>query len=150
MSSGFGPRSNDLDFVEVFAGEHLLYSAAKLYGLRAHGIDVAYSRKLDLLTAFGFLTCLHLSFLKLDISRGYLDAGGQRKRVGGKDLTRSGVYPGTMALKVATLTSDHLRNAPATHTSNEMDMEMDDTVGDDDSDSGLEDLVGAERAAVSS
>ena len=66
----------------------MLYSAAKLYGLRAHGIDeplparlnlgsnpsdhytralnrtrfvpeVAYTRKLDLLTPFGFLTCLH-------------------------------------------------------------------------------------------
>lgn len=64
----FGPRSSDLDFLEVFAGrarsqivdhsncvgfrvwgfkaiigslpgEHVLFSAAKLYGLRAHGID---------------------------------------------------------------------------------------------------------------
>ncbi|CAE7206991.1 unnamed protein product [Symbiodinium sp. KB8] len=51
----FGPRPNDLDFLEAFAGEHLLFSAAKFYGLRAHAIDVAYSRKLDVLTAFGFL-----------------------------------------------------------------------------------------------
>ncbi|CAE7816414.1 unnamed protein product [Symbiodinium sp. CCMP2456] len=150
MSPGFGPRSNDLDFLEVFAGEHLLYSAAKLYGLRAHGIDVSYSRKLDLLTAFGFLTCLHLSFLKLDISRGYVDGEGQRKRVGGKDLTSTGVYPGNMALRVAANVSELLRTSPATHASDEMDMQLADTVGDDDSDSGLEDLIGAESQALSS
>ena len=61
--SGFGPQPNDLDFLEVFAGrmttgfidlkrgkavsscvcagEHLLYSACKLYGLAAHGVDEA-------------------------------------------------------------------------------------------------------------
>ncbi|CAE6954497.1 unnamed protein product [Symbiodinium sp. CCMP2592] len=89
------------------------------------------------------------SFLKLDISRGYVDGGGRKKRVGGKDLTRTGVYPGRMALKVAALVSKHLRHAPATHTNDEMDMELTDTVGDDDSDSGLEDLVGAQSAAVS-
>ncbi|CAE7820367.1 unnamed protein product [Symbiodinium sp. CCMP2456] len=140
----FGPRSSDLDFLEVFAGEHVLFSAAKLYGLRAHGIDVTYSRKLDLLTAFGFLFCLHSSFLKLDISRGYTDAQGRNKRVGGRDLTASGVYPGMMALKVAELLQNHLANAPTSYAVDEMDMELCDTV-DDESDSGLEDLVGADR-----
>ena len=45
--------------------------------------------------------------------------------------------------------SKHLQHAPATHVPDEMDMELADTVGDDDSDSGLEDLIGAEQASMS-
>ncbi|CAE7448825.1 unnamed protein product, partial [Symbiodinium necroappetens] len=49
----------ELDFLEIFAGCHMLTSAALHYGLNAHGLDVAYSSKLDILTAFGFLATLH-------------------------------------------------------------------------------------------
>ncbi|OLP73326.1 hypothetical protein AK812_SmicGene47468, partial [Symbiodinium microadriaticum] len=87
------------------------------------------------------------SFLKLDVSRGYTDGDGRKRRVGGKDLTATGVYPGMMALKVAELLRKSLANAPTVHRIIEEDMVLHDTAGDDDSDSGLEDLVGSEQLA---
>ncbi|CAE7184681.1 Rrbp1 [Symbiodinium necroappetens] len=78
----------------------------------------------------------------MDISRGYTDSLGRKRRVGGTDLTATGVYPGTMAMKVAGLLQKHLANAPSTHAQDEQDMELFDTEGDDKSDSGLEDVVG--------
>ncbi|CAE7248908.1 unnamed protein product [Symbiodinium microadriaticum] len=215
MKRRFGPKDDfDLHFLEVFAGQHLLYSAAKLYGLNAHGVDVTYSSKLNILTAFGFLVFLHnvnmanrlarrvaylieyqhragsfyvienpsgsmlfeypcikvtlwgtapfmeklyeqltgtrrnqlrriQSFLKMDISRGYVDVNGRARRVGGKDLTKTAIYPGTLALKVAELLDEHFKTLIPRAIVDEMDMELEDTNDAASSDSGLEDLIGA-------
>ena len=47
-----------------------------------------------------------------------------------------------MPIEVADLLQKHLADAPAVHTSDELEMELFDTEGADDSDSGLENLVG--------
>ncbi|CAE7806256.1 unnamed protein product [Symbiodinium sp. CCMP2456] len=83
------------------------------------------------------------SFLKMDISRGYIDEHGRSRRVGGKDLTKTAVYPGTLALKVAELMEEHFATLKPRASVSELDMELCDTNDADSSDSGLEGLVGS-------
>ncbi|CAE7249657.1 unnamed protein product [Symbiodinium sp. CCMP2592] len=78
----------------------------------------------------------------MDISRGYVDEHGRARRVGGKDLTATAVYPGTLALKVADLLDEHFKTLKPTPVVNELDMELMDSSDTSSSDSGLEDLVG--------
>ncbi|CAE7948834.1 hypothetical protein AK812_SmicGene48131 [Symbiodinium microadriaticum] len=69
----------------------------------------------------------------MDISRGYIDAMGRPRR--------SGVYPGTFALKVADSLLEHFKTMKPKPVVNEEDMQLFDG-SEDDSDSGLENLVG--------
>ncbi|CAE7943435.1 unnamed protein product, partial [Symbiodinium necroappetens] len=61
--------------------------------------------------------------------------------VGGKDLTKTAVYPGTLALKVAELMEEHFATLKPRASVSELDMELCDTNDADSSDSGLEGLV---------
>lgn len=47
--------SQQTHFLEVFAGHHILHSAMELEGLKSRAFDVNYSRKMNLLSTFGFL-----------------------------------------------------------------------------------------------
>ncbi|CAE7766890.1 unnamed protein product [Symbiodinium necroappetens] len=97
---------------------------------------------MDILTAFGFLVFLTSSFLKMDISRGYTDPSGRHRRVGGKDLTATGVYPATFAMNVAGLLDNHFKTMKPKPMVDELEMELVDDSCDESSDSGLENLVG--------
>ncbi|CAE7228513.1 unnamed protein product [Symbiodinium sp. CCMP2456] len=78
----------------------------------------------------------------MDISRGYTDPSGRSRRVGGKDLTATGIYPGTFAMKVAGLLDNHFKTMKPKPVVEEESMELYDDSCDESSDSGLENLVG--------
>ncbi|CAL1128416.1 unnamed protein product, partial [Cladocopium goreaui] len=46
-------------FLEVFAGDHMLHSGVQLEGLQSRALDVNYTRKMDLATAFGFILAVN-------------------------------------------------------------------------------------------
>ncbi|CAJ1413450.1 unnamed protein product [Effrenium voratum] len=58
--ASFGEVTEDqeLDFCEVFAGCHILHSGAEAWGLRSRCLDVCYTRKMNILTNFGFILLL--------------------------------------------------------------------------------------------
>ena len=86
-SQGFGPVRDDdlLDLVECFAGpgpecnrhnainmflpgEHMIYSAVKNIGMKAHALDISFSSKMNILSSFGFLLTLY-NVPRLDVSK---------------------------------------------------------------------------------
>ncbi|CAE7786920.1 unnamed protein product [Symbiodinium sp. CCMP2456] len=78
----------------------------------------------------------------MDISHGYVDAAGRERRVGGKDLTATGIYPGTFAFKVADQLDKHFKTMKPKPAVDEENMLLYDDSDGDSSDSGLENLVG--------
>ncbi|CAE6973304.1 unnamed protein product [Symbiodinium sp. CCMP2592] len=78
----------------------------------------------------------------MDISRGYIDVQGRHRRVGGKDLTATAIYPGKFAMNVADLLDTHFKTMKPEPVVDEVNMELFDDTDDASSDSGLENLVG--------
>ncbi|OLP91089.1 hypothetical protein AK812_SmicGene27264 [Symbiodinium microadriaticum] len=120
---------SNMDLNEQKRRAHLLYSAAVHYGLKAHAVDVAYSSKMDILTAFGFLV-----FLTSE-SRVFEAATIECQR---NQLRRIQSF----VKMVAGLLDNHFKTMKPKPVVDELEMQLFDDSDDDSSDSGLENLVG--------